>query len=365
MIMKTRHPSLSLIFFSFLLGSSPSFAIDFIFNSTSLSLYGNATIQFKSNILTLTNPYPHQIGRALYPHKIPNKSNSSILPFTTSFIFAMAPGSNLFSGHGFVFLFTPVTGIQNTSSAQHLGLFSRAVDGDPNNHVFGVEFDVIRDEEFRDFNDNHVGIDMNSVTSIISYTPGYYPDDGRDFTALKLNDGRNYQVWIKYSGFTIDVTMAPAGEKPGGCFICGALVNLSTVFEDEIQCIMECTQGLPSFVPTGEPINRSTGFIVGLSLGVFFVVVTCGVVGFIWVKSKMGLANKKAEMEEEDLDQLSGMPTRFSYKELKIATENFSKKLGEGGFGSVFEGSLKDGSKIAVKCLEGQPRFNQLAAFIM
>ncbi|MFS8000982.1 putative protein kinase RLK-Pelle-SD-2b family [Helianthus anomalus] len=52
-------------------------------------------------------------------------------------------------------------------------------------------------------------------------------------------------------------------------------------------------------------------------------------------------------------DQFPGMPTKFSYEELKTATEDFTKKLGEGGFGSVFEGSLKDGSKIAVKCLEG------------
>ncbi|KAM0047217.1 putative protein kinase RLK-Pelle-SD-2b family [Helianthus debilis subsp. tardiflorus] len=37
----------------------------------------------------------------------------------------------------------------------------------------------------------------------------------------------------------------------------------------------------------------------------------------------------------------------------QVARVNFSKKLGEGGFGSVFEGSLKDGSKIAVKFLEG------------
>ncbi|PWA90197.1 Apple-like protein [Artemisia annua] len=62
---------------------------------------------------------------------------------------------------------------------------------------------------------------------------------------------------------------------------------------------------------------------------------------------------KNAEREEEYLDQVPGMPTRFSYEELKSATQNFSKKLGEGGFGTVFEGILEDGSIIAVKCLKG------------
>ncbi|KAL9993895.1 putative non-specific serine/threonine protein kinase [Helianthus debilis subsp. tardiflorus] len=56
-----------------------------------------------------------------------------------------------------------------------------------------------------------------------------------------------------------------------------------------------------------------------------------------------------------------GMPTRFTYEELKTATENFTKKLGQGGFGSVFKGTLEDESKIAVchtpisTCFTGGP----------
>ena len=59
------------------------------------------------------------------------------------------------------------------------------------------------------------------------------------------------------------------------------------------------------------------------------------------------------EVEEDYLDQVSGMPTRFSYEDLKAAIENFSRKLGEGGFGSVYEGTLGNGVKVAVKLLEG------------
>ncbi|XP_047339393.1 G-type lectin S-receptor-like serine/threonine-protein kinase SD2-5 isoform X2 [Impatiens glandulifera] len=56
---------------------------------------------------------------------------------------------------------------------------------------------------------------------------------------------------------------------------------------------------------------------------------------------------------ENHLPQLSGLPTRFSYDQLKSITCNFSTKLGEGGFGSVFEGTLSNGVKVAVKFLDG------------
>jgi len=60
------------------------------------------------------------------------------------------------------------------------------------------------------------------------------------------------------------------------------------------------------------------------------------------------------EMEEEAfLKTLPGLPPRFTYHELKEATDNFSRKLGTGGFGSVYEGVLKDKTGVAVKKLDG------------
>ena len=63
------------------------------------------------------------------------------------------------------------------------------------------------------------------------------------------------------------------------------------------------------------------------------------------------------EAEEYYLDHIPGMPTRYSYDDLQAITENFNKELGEGGFGTVFEGILPDGTKVAVKRLDG---FNQI-----
>ncbi|XP_057831491.2 G-type lectin S-receptor-like serine/threonine-protein kinase At2g19130 [Cryptomeria japonica] len=58
---------------------------------------------------------------------------------------------------------------------------------------------------------------------------------------------------------------------------------------------------------------------------------------------------QRMDMCEDSSDSSLRM---FSYKELKIATINFRSKLGSGGFGSVFKGSLRDGTLVAIKNLE-------------
>ncbi|KAI7744509.1 hypothetical protein M8C21_006202, partial [Ambrosia artemisiifolia] len=49
---------------------------------------------------------------------------------------------------------------------------------------------------------------------------------------------------------------------------------------------------------------------------------------------------------------MDGSLVLFVYRDLQIATKNFSDKLGGGGFGSVFKGTLRDSSTVAVKKLD-------------
>ncbi|XP_074357593.1 G-type lectin S-receptor-like serine/threonine-protein kinase SD2-5 [Apium graveolens] len=77
--------------------------------------------------------------------------------------------------------------------------------------------------------------------------------------------------------------------------------------------------------------------------------------GVRYFKKSNVLPESPKENSEEDnfLESISGMPVRFSYKDLQVATKDFSAILGRGGFGSVYEGVLKDGTRLAVKQLEG------------
>jgi hypothetical protein len=60
---------------------------------------------------------------------------------------------------------------------------------------------------------------------------------------------------------------------------------------------------------------------------------------------------KQEKYDEDEFANIPGMPMRLTFEKLKVATKEFSDKLGEGGFGSVFKGQLGD-ETVAVKQLD-------------
>ncbi|CAD5327096.1 unnamed protein product [Arabidopsis thaliana] len=366
----------------FLILLNPISAIDFIFNgfndsSSNVSLFGIATIE--SKILTLTNQTSFATGRALYSKIIRTKDpvTSSVLPFSTSFIFTMAPYKNTLPGHGIVFLFAPSTGINGSSSAQHLGLFNLTNNGNPSNHIFGVEFDVFANQEFSDIDANHVGIDVNSLHSVYSNTSGYWSDDGVVFKPLKLNDGRNYQVWIDYRDFVVNVTMQVVGKIRPKIPLLSTSLNLSGVVEEEMFVGFTAatgrlvqshkilawsfsnsnfslsdsliTTGLPSFVLPKDSILKAKWFVFVLVLICFLVVALVGLVLFAVVRKRLEKARKRALMEDWEMEY---WPHRIPYEEIESGTKGFDEKnvIGIGGNGKVYKGLLQGGVvEVAVK----------------
>lgn len=93
--------------------------------------------------------------------------------------------------------------------------------------------------------------------------------------------------------------------------------------------------------------SHKTAIIVG-------IVVPVAVIFLLFLSACWFIQKKKRSTAAED--ELLGIDAKtytFSYAELKSATGDFdiSNKLGEGGFGAVYKGTLSDGRVVAVKQL--------------
>ncbi|KAM3701033.1 hypothetical protein ACJW31_05G142600 [Castanea mollissima] len=98
------------------------------------------------------------------------------------------------------------------------------------------------------------------------------------------------------------------------------------------------------------PSNRGKKSRLGLIVG---IAVPVGVVSLILIFAVFYMKRKPQHNNEDELLGIGSRPNTFSYTELRSATDDFnpSKKLGEGGFGPVFKGTLSDGRIVAVKQL--------------
>ncbi|XP_017978562.1 PREDICTED: probable LRR receptor-like serine/threonine-protein kinase At1g56130 [Theobroma cacao] len=102
-----------------------------------------------------------------------------------------------------------------------------------------------------------------------------------------------------------------------------------------------------SGIPPGTPKKKNqTALIVGIAVPV-------AVVALILIFAIIYVKRRKEDDDEEVFLGIGPRPNTFSYSELKAATEDFSpsRKLGEGGFGPVYKGTLSDGRVVAVKQL--------------
>ncbi|CAF1730199.1 unnamed protein product [Brassica napus] len=116
--------------------------------------------------------------------------------------------------------------------------------------------------------------------------------------------------------------------------------------------LISAVSAKPDFTPTVDnrppsKQNNRTGTVTGVIVGLGLLGLFAGAVIFIIRKRSKGYT------DDEELLNMDVKPYTFTYSELKSATQDFdpANKLGEGGFGSIYKGTLNDGREIAVKVL--------------
>lgn len=105
---------------------------------------------------------------------------------------------------------------------------------------------------------------------------------------------------------------------------------------------------------SGSSKKPKIGIIVGI-VGGLIVLISGGLLFFLCKGRHKGYKREVFVDVAGEVDRriAFGQLKRYSWRELQLATDNFSEKnvLGQGGFGKVYRGVLADGTKVAVKRL--------------
>lgn len=348
--------------------------------NNTLSLEGDAFIDGKVLRLTKTVLEDSQnvsVGRATYtqPFLLRESSTGKLADFTTSFTFLINSGKRESYRDGLAFFLAPLGTLLRNSSTGPVGSLGLPINSTLSNEYpyVAVEFDIFQYENSAigdsSYSFGHVGIDVNSLNSVITKPWNVSMKEGQQNSAkisysfstkilrvafTTYDDRSGIQV-MSYLSYGLDLKKyLPDWVVVGFSASTGRSITLHNIISwnftstyslvDYELSLVSAPAGLSS---KAKPRKHNRHLVVISSIiGGFMLVGVLGLGLFNSCKKKA-----KGESSTHDFADVQGL-RRFSYREMALATRNFAKeeKLGEGGHSEVYKGFRYDmNSYVAVQ----------------
>ncbi|KAJ6362039.1 hypothetical protein OIU78_002443 [Salix suchowensis] len=265
----------------------------------------------------------NRAGRALYGRRFRLwREKGKNANFNTTFVLNVK-NMTASSGEGLAFILTADPAVPDGSDGQWLGIVNSRLNGTPEAQIVAVEFDT-RKSFPDDLDDNHIGLDVNSVYSRRSVSlneSGIYIPASKDIKVVVQYDGKNLTVFVgdDMKNPVLSEPLDLSAYLPEMVYIG---FSGSTSDHTQLNCVK-------SWEFTGSEIKKPKLWVWILVAGsVLLLLVGIGVAFFFYRKRGYEgnrLDNAYPNIEEEIRD-FSTAPKKYKFKELSRATGKFNPK---------------------------------------
>lgn len=302
------------------------------------------------------------------PVKLLDPSTNTTMSFSAYFVIVVVQGvdhdnATAEVGDGLTFVISADNSTMG-SNGSALGVFDRSRNYTSIVKRVVVEFDTVKNDEppINDIDNNHVSFDFMNIST--SYSASAFTV-GTDLSTT-------FHAWVGYSNDTrqLQVSVSNINVQPNKPLL-SRTVDLSQIVEEYMWVGLTASSGglysnyyIQDWTFTVGPLpsssgGRNWGMIEGLSVGFSVFLLVCFIF-FVVRRRYVGRDGDTLDMQAAWFGftrghsgiQIPGVPTSFTYRQLRVACKNFGieSKLGEGGFGSVYGGVLPfSGRPVAVK----------------